>query len=72
MGSLVFQPHADVLKIIGGTDGDKITALTFGPYDNGYILTGMESGKLLVFDPITLERVKDFHIFTGEKMDGES
>ena len=41
VGSLQFQPHADVLRVIGGEEIDRITALTFGPYDNGYILTGM-------------------------------
>ena len=41
IGSLQFDPHADVLRLIGGEEVDRITALTFGPYDNGYILTGM-------------------------------
>ena len=31
----------EVIKIIGGEDFDQITALEFGPYDNGYILAGM-------------------------------
>ena len=48
-----------------------ITALGFGPYDNGYILAGMQSGRLLVYDPITLDRVKDFNVFTKGKMRGE-
>ena len=31
----------------------------------------MQSGRLLVYDPITLERVKDFNVFTKGKMRGE-
>ena len=69
-GQLDFRPHADILKIIGGITTDRITCLAFGPYDNGYILAGMASGRLLVFDPVTLDRVKDFHIFTGDKLQG--
>ena len=70
VGQLDFKPHADILKIIGGITADRITCLAFGPYDNGYILVGMASGRLLVFDPVTLDRVKDFHIFTGDKLQG--
>lgn len=62
-----------MIRVIGGHETDRITALAFGPYDNGYILAGMASGKLLVFDPVTLERVKDFHIFTSNKTeDGQA
>ena len=32
--------EADVIKIIGGEQDERITALNFGPYDNGYILVG--------------------------------
>ena len=63
--------EAEVIKIIGGEDNDAITALEFGPYDNGYVLAGMQSGRLLVYDPVTLERVKDFKVFTRGKMRGE-
>ena len=68
IGSLDVQACVDVLKVIGGITADYITCLSYGPYDNGYILCGMASGRLLVFDPLTLDRVKDFHIFTGEKL----
>lgn len=61
----------EVIKVIGGEYYDMITALDFGPYDNGYILAGMHSGRLLVFDPVTLVRVKDFNVFTRGKMRGE-
>ena len=57
--------------MIGGEDFDMMTALEFGPYDNGYILAGMQSGRLLVYDPVTLERVKVFNVFTKGKMRGE-
>ena len=66
--SLDVRARADVLKVIGGMTADYITCLSFGPYDNGYILCGMASGRLLVFDPVSLDRVKDFHIFTAEKL----
>lgn len=32
---------SEVIKVIGGEDFDTITAIEFGPYDNGYILAGM-------------------------------
>ncbi len=31
----------------------------------------MHSGRLLVYDPVTLERVKDFRVFTKETLRGE-
>ena len=60
-----------MIKVIGGEEEDMVTAIEFGPYDNGYILAGMQSGRLLVYDPVTLERVKDFNVFTKGKMRGE-
>ena len=33
--------ESEVIKVIGGEDFDTITAIEFGPYDNGYILAGM-------------------------------
>lgn len=59
---------AEVIKIIGGEEFDQITALEFGPYDNGYILAGMQSGRLLVYDSVTLDRIKEFMIFTKGQM----
>lgn len=67
----VIKVDADVIKIVGGEDYDEISALAFGPYDNGYVLAGMLSGRLLVYDPVTLDRVKDFNVFTKGKMRGE-
>ena len=43
---------AEVIKIF--SIEDRITALNFGPYDNGYLLIGLRSGQLLVFDTIHL------------------
>ena len=70
---LKYATSVEAFRILGGnlSDGpDCITALEYGPYDNGYILAGMLSGKLLVFDPITLKRVNDFDIFTKGRMRG--
>ncbi len=36
---------------------NKITEIGFGPYDNGYLMVGMQSGQLLVFDLVTLDRL---------------
>ena len=58
------KTEAEVIRILGGEDEDEITALHYGPYDNGYILVGLSSGKLLVYDSITLSRVKEFNVFT--------
>ena len=49
--------------MLGGEDNEQITALQYGPYDNGYVLVGLNTGKLLVFDPITLDRVQEFDVF---------
>ena len=62
---------AEVIKVIGGEDFDAVTALDYGPYDNGYVLAGMHSGRLLVYDPVTLDRVKEFMVFTKGQMEGE-
>ena len=37
----VYQSSLDVVKVIGGEHADVITSLAFGPFDNGYVLTGM-------------------------------
>jgi len=62
---------AEVIKIIGGSELDAVTALEYGPYDNGYLLVGTRSGALLVYDPLTLDRIKDFKIFTKGVIEGE-
>ena len=34
-----------------------ITTIEFGPYDNGYILIGLETGQLLAYDFTGLELI---------------
>ena len=46
---------AETIKILNVED--HITCVNFGPYDNGYLLMGMESGQLLVFDIKNLDRI---------------
>ena len=58
------------MKVCGGA-GDSITALNFGPFDNGYILAGMQSGKLLIFDPVTLKRMQEFKVFTEDRSEDQ-
>ena len=62
--------QTDVIRVLGGEDGDQITAVQYGPYDNGYILIGLNTGKLLVFDPIDLNRMKEFNVFTQGELRG--
>ena len=65
VSEIKFKITVDVLRIFGGPE-DAITALNFGPFDNGYILAGMKSGRLLILDPITLKRMHDFPVFPKE------
>ena len=44
------------------TSSDEITALGFGPYDNGYILIGMKTGNIIILDPISLEKLAQINI----------
>ena len=37
---VIFKVTVDILKVCGGAE-DSITALSYGPFDNGYILAGM-------------------------------
>jgi hypothetical protein len=41
----------------------KITALNYGPYDNGHVLVGMENGNLLVFGAIDLKKLFIVQVF---------
>lgn len=36
---------------------NKITTINYGPYDNSYLLIGMETGTLLMCDPISLSKI---------------
>ena len=44
-----------IIKLI--TTYSKITALKFGPYDNGHIIIGLSNGFLLVFSSIDLTKL---------------
>ena len=68
---LKVKEEFEVIRVLGGEDNEQITALQYGPYDNGYILVGLNTGKLLVFDPITLDRVKEFDVFVQGEYRGE-
>ena len=53
--------QAEIIKII---DIDsEITCINYGPYDNGHIMVGLQDGKLLAFDFLTLERLETVKIF---------
>lgn len=52
---------AETIKIL--SIEQKITAINYGPYDNGYLLLGIESGQLWVFDVITLNRIQSLSLF---------
>ena len=40
----------EVIKIL--KTEDKITAVGYGPYDNGYLIVGLNSGNIIIFDSI--------------------
>ncbi len=54
---------ADVIKIL--SLDDEISKINFGPFDNGYLLIGMKSGNLLVFDAASLDRLQSISLFTS-------
>ena len=41
----------------------EITSLNYGPYDNGHILIGMESGSLIAFSTSSLEKLYQIKVF---------
>ena len=43
--------------------GDSITAVNFGPFDNGYLLLGTSSGMLLAVDLLEMEVILHAHVF---------
>lgn len=51
------KAKVEVIRILGGESDERITALEYGPYDNGFVLTGLSTGRLYVYDPNTLKRV---------------
>lgn len=44
----------------------EVTALSFGPYDNNYLLVGLSTGYLLVYDVIEMERIATLNLFDNE------
>ena len=44
----------------------NVTSIKFGPYDNGHIIVGLSSGTVVVYDPITLEKLYEKQIFESE------
>jgi len=44
--------HADKLHVFQDLKSSDISAIAYGPYDNGYLLLGLKSGLLLGYDSI--------------------
>ncbi len=40
----------------------EVTAVAYGPYDNGFLILGLHSGRLLMLDPQQFETHFDFKI----------
>ena len=57
---------AEVIKVIDINDAD-ITAVNFGPFDNGHILLGLNDGRLLAFDYLTLDRLETVQVFKNHQ-----
>ena len=45
----------DVIKVL--KTEDTITAIGYGPFDNGYLIVGMHTGHVVIFDTITLDKI---------------
>ena len=41
----------------------KVTALKYGPYDNGHIVVGFDSGIIAILDTISLKKLFERQIF---------
>jgi len=54
---------ADLIKIL--SIHDRITCMNFGPFDNGYLLVGFDSGMMHVFDTLELNRVQSINLFSS-------
>ena len=62
------HPYPEIIKVLrlpqpSKMFNNRITALNFGPYDNGYITLGTSSGHLLVLDPQNLKRINSEQLF---------
>lgn len=53
----ISSEHFRMLRTKSNQIKDEISTMAYGPYDNGYLLLGMKSGSLLIFDPLTLEKL---------------
>ena len=67
-----WNPRAEQIKILRLPDEEllpftSITSLSYGPYDNGYLLAGTSSGHLLVYDPLSLKRLGSCQVFGPEE-----
>ena len=54
-----------MIKCFQAIEEVEITALNYGPYDNGHILLGFSSGNLLVLNQLdlsTMHRIKPFNV----------
>ena len=40
----------------------SITALNYGPYDNGHVLVGTSTGDFLAFDSVNLTKICDVKV----------
>ena len=55
-------PKLELLKVLHlpqphPSFNNQISCIEYGPYDNGYLMLGTNSGHLLVLDPLTLDRI---------------
>ena len=55
-------PQIELIKVLrlpqpNPNSSNKISCIEYGPYDNGYLMLGTDSGHLLVLDPLTLDRI---------------
>lgn len=41
----------------------QITAINYGPYDNGHVLAGLSNGTLIGFDSITMKKLFKIQVF---------
>ena len=46
----------------------QVSCLAFGPYDNGYLLLGTNTGHLLVLEPLSLDRITCQHVFKDDEI----
>ena len=67
------SPNLELLKVLHLPQpypnlSNQISCIEYGPYDNGYLMLGTDSGHLLVLDPLTLGRISMEHLFTGQQV----